>query len=324
MNKPLFQIARKSILIPSAQIFLDSGTRQTFGFISHAHSDHIAKHNRILCTDKTAQLLQIRMSKAQCLETPFFQGIDLNNARVTLIPAGHILGSAQILIETEGRSLIYTGDFRTKPSRTAETHEVRQADVLIMESTFGKPKYCFPPREEVEALLLGTIKEKLEQEITPVLFAYSLGKGQEVLHFLGNSGLPVAVDYSILKYAKIYERFDIKFGIYELFKRSQFRGKVLLLPTSFRRNRIVESIEKKYTIYLSGWGMDSKARFRLGVDDVLPYSDHADFNELIEYVTKVNPREVYCTHGFDNFVSALRSRGFNAKPLFKPIQLELF
>ena len=70
--------------------------------------------------------------------------------------------------------------------------------------------------------------------------------------------------------------------------------------------------------------MDSSARYRLGVDEVIPYSDHADFNELIEFVTKVDAREIYCTHGFDTFASILRDKGYNARPLLKPVQLELF
>jgi Cft2 family RNA processing exonuclease len=324
MNKNLFQIEDKSVFIPAAQIHLDSKDRKSLGFVSHAHIDHIAKHNKIICTDKTAQFIQFRLKKPNCLEMPYSKSIELNNAKVTLIPAGHILGSAQILIETDKSSLLYTGDFRTGPSRTAEQHEVRQVDIVIMESTFGMPQYCFPPRREVEELLIKILREKLEQEITPIVFAYALGKSQEVLHLLGNSGLPVAVDYSILKYARIYEKFNIDFGSYQIFKRSQFKGKVLLLPTGFRRNRYVESIENKYTIYLSGWGMDSSARYRLGVDEVIPYSDHADFNELIEFATKVDAREIYCTHGFDQFASILRDKGYNARPLFKPVQLELF
>jgi Cft2 family RNA processing exonuclease len=324
VSKSIFKIDGKSIFIPAAQLHLDASSKKSFGFISHAHSDHIAKHQKILCTDKTAQLLDLRLKKPNCLTLPFYESRKIDAVEITLLPAGHILGSAQVLIKTTHGSLLYTGDLRTKASRTVEKYDSQKCDTLIMESTFGLPHYCFPPRKELEEILVATVREKLNLGITPIVFAYSLGKGQEVLHLLGNSGLPVAVDYTILRYAKIYEKFDIDFGSYQLFKRSQFRDRVLLLPTSYCRNRYVESIEKKYTIYLSGWGMDDSAPYRLGVDEVLPYSDHADFNELIEYVSQVKPDEVFCTHGFDQFVTVLRNNGFNAKPLFEPQQMELF
>jgi len=324
MSNTIFHLDDKVIYIPSAKLHLDSPLKKSFGFVSHAHSDHIAKHQTILCTDKTAQLINFRLKNPKCITLSYFESKRIGDAEITLLPAGHILGSAQIFIKTDQGSLLYTGDLRTKPSRTVEEHFIQKCDILIMESTFGLPHYCFPPREELEDLLLSKLSEKLNQGITPIIFAYSLGKGQEALHLLGNSGLPIAVDYTILRYAKIYEKYDIDFGTYELFKRSNFKGKILLLPISYRRNRYVESIENKYTLYLSGWGMDESAPHRLGVDEVLPYSDHADFNELIEFASRVEAKEIYCTHGFDQFVSILRSKGFNARPLFAPQQMELF
>jgi putative mRNA 3-end processing factor len=322
--KELFRIIDKAIYIPAADLYLDAGKQKPCGFISHAHSDHLARHKTILCTPETAQLLKIRLKNTNYISLPYSQSYVLNQATITLLPAGHILGSAQIFIETENGTILYTGDFRLKHSRTAQKIALRQADVLIMESTFGLPHYRFPSRQSVEEELLQLLQKNLATGITPVIFAYSLGKGQEALHLLGNSGLPVAVHDIILNYARIYEKNGIDFGKFEKFKRSDWRGKILLMPTQARYERYFREMENKFTIYLSGWGIDLQAAGRFNVDRVLPYSDHADFDELIEFARQVNPQVVYCTHGFEQFISTLRENGFDARPLHPAAQMVLF
>jgi len=248
----------------------------------------------------------------------------IGDTAITLYPAGHILGSAQILIENSHGKLLYTGDFRTKPARTAETYSPISCDILIMESTFGQSQYCFPPRENVEEDLLQLVKDKLIAGLIPVIFAYPLGKAQEILHLLTNSGIKVAADYSIVRLANVYKKYDIRFGEFEKFRRSDYRNRVILLPANHRYQRFVRNMEKKYSIFLSGWGMDPSARFRYQVDRVLPYSDHADFDELVQTASECGAREIFCTHGFDDFVTVLRNKGLNAHPLVPKVQTELF
>jgi Cft2 family RNA processing exonuclease len=320
----LFDIRDNIIYVSSAELYIDALKKKEFGFISHAHIDHIANHKKILCTKITADLIQLRLRNPKCLVLPFLVQTEINSAQITLIPAGHILGSAQIFIETDKGTLLYTGDFRTRKSRTAEPLEYRKCDVLIMETTFGMPHYIFPEREEIERNLLSILRTKLQQGVTPVVFAYSLGKGQEAMHIIGNSGLPLAVDNSILRYAAIYAQNGINFGTYEKLGRREYKNRVILLPVHLRRDRFVQNISPKYTIYLSGWGIDKGAAYGFGVDEVLPLSDHADFNEMIDFVQKVEPEKIFCTHGLDDFVFHLRNRGFNAQPLIRPGQMDLF
>jgi Cft2 family RNA processing exonuclease len=321
---PLFSLQDHQIIIPQIELFLDSKKKKSFAFISHAHGDHLARHNKIICSDKTKKLVQLRQSGSFFLDLPFFKSININEAEITLYPAGHILGSAQILIETEEGRLLYTGDFRTSDARTAEKLIYTKCDVLIMETTFGLERYCFPPRKEIEAELLILLEQKLHLGVTPVVFAYPLGKGQEALHLLGHSKLPLAVDYAMLRYVSIFENYGIKFGTYEKFRASDYRDKVLLLPLNYRYKRFIKEMVNKFTVFLSGWGMDDSAALRMRVDRVLPYSDHADYRELISFVEKVEPKMVYTTHGFAQFADTLRMLGFNAKPLSQAAQLELF
>ena len=319
-----FLLRNGSIFLPQIQLYLDARKKQSFGFISHAHGDHIAHHKKILCTPETARILSLRLKSPDCMTLPFFRKKRINDASITFLPAGHILGSAQIYFESTEGSLLYTGDFRTKASRTAESIVYQSCDVLIMETTFGNPKYIFPPRKEVEEKLLAITRKKLNEGITPVIYAYPLGKSQEVLHLLSHAKLPVAVDYSILRYVYIYEQLGIKFGNYEKFKRSDYHDKVLLLPASFCKNKYINNMTDIYTIYLSGWGMDTYAPYHFNVDTVLPYSDHADYEELLTFVDRLHPKKVYCTHGFDGFVTELRERGYQTKLLDEPDQYGLF
>ena len=320
----IFQLKNGSIYIPLLDLYLDSRKKQSAGFISHAHGDHIARHKHIICTPETARILSLRLKNPTCEILPFFRKKKINNGAITLFPAGHILGSAQFYFESPEGSLLYSGDFRTRPSRTVESFKYHSCDVLIMETTFGNPKYVFPASKELEKELLALLKEKLKEGITPVVFVYPLGKAQEVLHFLGHAHIPVAVHYSILRYVYTYEKLGLKFGSYERFKKSEIRDKVLLFPVTFRNNRYVDTLKDKYTIYLSGWGMDNYAPYHFDVDKVLPYSDHADYEELLTFVDRVKPNVVYCTHGFDGFVDILRDRGYKSKLLNESEQYGFF
>jgi len=241
--------------------------------------------------------------------------LEINDTKITLHPAGHILGSSQIKIVKQGTSLLYTGDFRISPSRTAEPFEFVEADILIMESTFGLPHYKFPDRISVENDLVKLCARLLKSGKTPVVLAYTLGKGQEALKILCDADLPVAVDYSILRFVPIYQKHGVDIKKFTKYRKSDINGRILLLPVNARYQRRIKSLSNIYTIYLSGWGIDKTAQNRLGVDKVLPLSDHADFDELIRLVETINPKKVYCTHGFDKFVDILRNAGYHAELL---------
>jgi Cft2 family RNA processing exonuclease len=320
----IFQSENDSIYLPGADLFLDARNKQAFGYISHAHGDHIARHSKILCTPETARILSLRLKKPNYQTLPFFRKTKINGNSITLLPAGHILGSSQIYYETDEGSFLYTGDFRTKSSRTPESLTYQTCDVLIMETTFGSPRFRFPPRKEIEEELLTLLRQKLSRGTTPVVFVYPLGKAQEALHLLCHANLPVAVDYSILRYVYVYEKLGVKFGNYERFRHSDYRDKILLLPIMARKNKYLEQIVDKFTIFLSGWGMDENAAKRFGVDSVLPYSDHADFDELLSFVDRVHPERIYCTHGIDAFVATLKEKGYWSKPLTEADQHDLF
>lgn len=313
------------LFLTPAQLGIDVRRRLPRCFVSHAHSDHIARHELALATAATARLYQHRLGpRHRVLELQYRQPIEMGGARLTAYPAGHCLGSAMLLAEFNGRSLLYTGDFKLDASLTAEPAELPHADILIMESTFGRPRYRLPPRQHVVEQLLALVQQTLAARCTPVIHAYPLGKSQEVTKLLTSHGVPVLQHAAIYEISRIYQSCGVDLGNVDRFDDRLIAGRaVVTLPRgmpNFRLPRIGPTV----SIAVTGWAMDSSAKYRLGVDHALPLSDHADFEQLIEAVRRVAPDETYCTHGPDEFVGHLCDCGFNAKSLHPPAQRRLF
>ncbi len=312
----------EALYVPAADLWLDARRVKNLSFVSHAHTDHATRHHQVLATPETVALLEHRRGKTRALPVEFNQPVAIKDHQVTLFPAGHILGSAQILIEGE-QQLVYTGDFKLHRGACAQPAEVRACDILVMECTFGLPHYVFPPVEETLERLVDFIQKTLLEGMTPVVLGYTLGKSQEALKIVGEAGYEAVVHESIYHIAKIYEKLGVKFGPYEEYPGRGLEGKVVVAPTHIRRQSLKADLGPIRTVYLSGWGIDPDRRFALGADLMLPLSDHADFNELVEYVKQANPRKIYTVHGFPQFAAHLRDLGFDARHLPEK-QMELF
>jgi DNA ligase 1 len=295
-------------------------------FISHAHSDHVAAHRAVILSAPTARLMDARMpgTRSQRVlgfgERTLFDG----DFHLTLLPAGHIFGSAMALVEACGESVLYTGDFKLRPGLSAEACEPRPADVLIMETTFGRPQYMFPATEEVLKGITRFCREALDNDETPVLLGYSLGKSQELLCGLSDAGLPIMLHGAIFKLTKIYEQFGQCFPPYERYEPGAARGKVLMCPPNLVGSAMLRNLGKARTAILTGWAVDPNCRYRYQCDSAFPLSDHADFPDLIEMVKRVGPRKVYTLHGFAaEFAQTLRELGYDAQALSEDEQLPL-
>lgn len=318
------------IHLPRLGLWLDPHRAKTgHVFVSHAHSDHIAAHQESILTEPTAWLMRHRLGgkRAESIQ-PFGEPREFvgngNPFRLTLLPAGHILGSAMALIEAGGESLLYSGDFKLRPNLCAEPCEPRRADYLVMETTFGRPQYKLPPEADVWRELISFCRTALTDGATPVLFAYSLGKSQELLAGLRESGLPIALHKEAAKLTRIYEHFGQKFPPYEIFDGTNAADKVLIAPPQSSRSVLFQQLGKTRTAVVTGWAMDSSCRFRSGTDAAFPLSEHADFPSLIEFVQRVAPKKVFTLHGFAaDFARTLRELGFDAQSLSEQEQLDL-
>ncbi|MBI3810654.1 MAG: MBL fold metallo-hydrolase [Nitrospirae bacterium] len=311
----------KGIRIVGTELWLDSTKARPLGFISHAHGDHTAKHQQVIATPATWSLCRHRLgAKPRITPLEFRKPYSVDGLTIELLPSGHILGAAQILIQN-GQRIVYTGDFKLKPNRTADLAEVPHCDTLIMECTFGKSQYVFPSADEVERRLIQFIESAFEDRKVPVLLAYAMGKSQEVLKFLGDRGYTVCLSKLTMDVVKIYETCGVVFKNHERFINDNLNGKVLLLPPYLARTRMVEKIPNRRTAVLTGWAMDEEAKYRFSADEAIPMSDHADFEELNEYVDRARPSKIYTVHGGPEFARHLRARGFDAEHLAPGTQL---
>lgn len=318
------------IHFPHLDLWLDPQRAKSANvFVSHAHADHMAGHREVILTEPTAWLMRHRLGgkRAERILRPgAMQDFNAgkNPFRLTLLPAGHILGSAMAFIEARGESLLYTGDFKLEPGLAAEPCEPRHADILVMETTFGRPQYTFPPTEKVWRDIIAFCRTALSEDATPVLFAYSLGKSQELLAGLQDAGLPIALHKETAKLTRIYEHFGHRFPPFRVFDGANPSPAILIAPPQANRSVLFQPIAKARTAVITGWAMDSGCRFRSGTDAAFPLSDHADFPGLIELVKRVHPKKVFTLHGFAaEFARTLRELGYDAQSLSEQEQLDL-
>lgn len=312
------------IYLPELDLWLDPGRKRPLAFVSHAHADHARVHERLITSRATLALMRARNSGLR-EETalPFGEALKLDGGRVELFPAGHVLGSSQIRVLTDSGSLVYTGDFKLRLGLSCERAEIRNAEILIMETTYGHARYRFPPEEEVRQQIIEYCRECLESDIVPVLMGYSLGKAQEILMILKDTGFELVVHDAIMRMNGVYECFDQMIPECAPFQNQDLRGKVLILPPNVDRTRYIDPQLKTKIAVVSGWGLDSSARFRYRCDHVFPLSDHADYDELCQYVEQVNPKVVYTLHGYaEQFAQDLRARGREAWSVISNNQLE--
>ena len=324
-------IPRNGIYLPELDLHLDAHCKVGFGFVSHAHADHYARHSRILCSRRTAELIRVRygIGRSELEALDFHEPLELEGYRIVLIPAGHILGSSQIHLTrlSDGASLLYTGDFKVKPGLAAEEPEFMHADTLVMETTFGLPKYEFPDPKVIHEDVRDFVRFTLADGEVPVLMGCSLGKAQELLCAVTELNIPVLMHPAVFKMTQVYDQLaDFPMPGYRKFSKAEDPGGyILLFPPNVVRSEPLQNIGNIRTAVASGWGMDSSAKYRYGVDFVFPLSDHADYPDLIECVEEVNPRLVLTMHGYAaEFAADLRRRGVEAWCLKGDDQLELF
>ena len=198
--------------LSKARLAIDFQRRQPRAFISHAHTDHMARHEYALCTPETAALYQARFGPRPTLPMPCRTPIEWGGLRLATYPAGHCLGSAMLLAEDGDQSLLYTGDFKLEASATCELAELPRANMLVIESTFGDPHYRLPPRAEVVEQLLTLVSRTVRDRGIPVIEAYSLGKSQEVTRLLTAEGFPVLQHRSAYAISQVYESLRSRVG----------------------------------------------------------------------------------------------------------------
>ena len=265
--------------------------------LSHAHFDHLPMKilgNEVIGSAITILCARDRLKKdLRAVEHPQIKSLN----------SGHILGSSMFLLDGEQR-VLYTGDLCTRDRLDILGAVPIKTDILILEATYGLPRYAFPPREDIERIVRDWVEDNLARGRSVALFAYSLGKSQEMLMLLRDM-VPHLYGSSLYT-TRLLEDAGLEFSYRPFDVRTVEEPFVLICPTGVRRAGFIESLRNHglLTASVSGWALDPSFKHRMGADEVFPMSDHADFNELLWFAEKCEPSMVLTHHGFERDLAA--------------------
>ncbi len=318
----ILTLTKSGLYCAAGDFYVDPIRKVPRAVITHGHSDHArAGHDAVLATAPTLDVMEVRYGPkfAASRQTACFdEAITLGEARVTLKPAGHVLGSAQILIEVQGARLVVSGDYKRARDPTCPAFEPVPCDVFITEATFGLPVFQHPPAKDEVAKLLHSLG--LFPERSHVVGAYSLGKAQRLIAELREAGYDdeIFVDAATAKLCNIYEAHAVRLGHLSPLEGklpSVLGGKIAIAPPSAWR-LFADAKYEPVTSFASGWMRTRKRAQQGGGELPLIISDHADWHELTRTVLEVSPGELWITHGEEAaLIHWAKVNGIAARPL---------
>ena len=303
--------------------FIDPVRPKPCAVVTHGHADHARPGNdRVLATPGTAAIMRARYADqaGRRLETADYgQRLHIGDVTVWFVPAGHVLGSAQAVLEHDGTRVVVSGDYKRREDPTCAAFQPVQADVFITEATFGLPVFHHPPvAHEIDKLLASMARFP---ERTHLVGAYALGKCQRVIAELRRAGYdrPIWIHGALKALCALYQREGIALGPLAdatAAAKADLVGELVLAPPSALKDRWSRRLADPVTAMASGWmGVRQRAKQRL-VELPLIISDHADWDELTRTVQDVAAGTVWVTHGREEaLVHWATTQGFDAKAL---------
>ncbi len=288
--------------------------------VTHGHADHARPGNRaVLATPETLAIMRKRYGKdagTSLDELPYGETRSIGGVAVTFRPAGHVLGSAQAVLEWQGCRVVVSGDYKRRADPTCAPFEVVPCDVFVTEATFGLPVFRHPAAEQEVAKILTAQAQFPERAL--LVGAYALGKAQRVIALLRRAGYerPIWIHGALQGLCDLYRDFGVELG--ELrpatgAAKRELAGEIVLAPPSVLADRWSRRLPEPLTAMASGW-MRVRARARQrGAELPLILSDHADWEELTRTIAEVGAPEVWVTHGSEealvHYANAIGLRG---------------
>jgi putative mRNA 3-end processing factor len=272
--------------------------------ITHGHSDHArAGHGAVLATPQTLDIMRERygLGFAQATQAAAYgEVIRRDDVEVVLVPAGHVLGSAQCVVRWKGLTMVVSGDYKLRRDPTCPPFEPVPCDVFISEATFGLPVFRHPDDREEIARLLRSVAQFPER--SHLVGAYALGKAQRIIRLLREAGWerPIHVHGALERLNVLYQQHGVDLGPLlpaTTSGKRDFAGAIIVAPPSALQDRWSRRFPDPVPAFASGW-MQIRARARQrGVELPLVISDHADWDELTMTVDELRPGELWITHG---------------------------
>ena len=307
MKKPesWIQVTPKGLYVEPGDFYVDPVRPVPRALITHGHADHARYGNEaVLATVETLAIMRARYGDraGNTLETAQLgQTQRIGDVSVTYHPAGHVLGSAQILMEHDGCRVVASGDYKRRADPTCLPFQPVPCDVFITEATFGLPVFHHPPTEDEIGKLLFSLKTFPDR--AHLVGAYSLGKCQRVMKLLRLNGWdnPIYLHGAMVSLVKLYEQLGVELGewrrVSEVKNKQELAGQVVMCPPSALDDRWSRRLPEPVTAMASGWMTIRQRARQRGAELPLVISDHADWPELLQTLKDVAAPEVWITHG---------------------------
>ena len=294
----------ENLYISPINTYIDPSKPVENAIITHGHADHAKPgHKNVLATKETINIMKIRYGE-NCAQN--FQELTLNktlkidDVKITFYPAGHILGSVQVLAEYKGERINFTGDYKTKKDITCENFEPVRCHTLVTEATFGLPVFQHPNEHNEIKKLLRSLE--LFPKRPHLVGVYALGKAQRIIGLLRQQRYDkeIFIHGALEKLCNYYVEEKIFLGKFlktNLKDKKEYQGEIILAPPSAIKNVWSRKFEDPIICQASGW-MSIKQRAKQSLVELpLIISDHADWNELTQYIKLTGAENVYVTHG---------------------------
>ncbi|MFO7822909.1 MAG: ligase-associated DNA damage response exonuclease [Cyclobacterium sp.] len=318
----MITLDNSGIFCPQAGIYIDPWKPVDKAIITHAHADHARwgmKH--YLAQDQSKEILKYRLGAGIQLETlPYGKQISINGVKLSLHPAGHIPGSAQVRLEHQGQVAVISGDYKTEADGISSPFSPVPCHTFVSECTFGLPIYRWEPQDKIFAELNQWWESNSREDRCSVVFAYSLGKAQRILRHLEMDLGPVFAHGAIRNTNEALAADGIVLPEVQKVSREipnkNYRKALILAPPSAAGSSWMKQFAPFRTAICSGWMNIRGARRRRAADAGFVLSDHADWTGLNQTIAATGASKVYLTHGFNEvFARHLRENGWDAEAL---------
>lgn len=307
-GKPWLEPHPHGLYVKPADLWIDPSRPVERAAVTHGHADHARSgHGAVFATPETLAIMALRygvdVEASHNQAFGYGDGFERGGVRFSFHPAGHVLGSAQILMEYAGERIVITGDYKRRPDPTCAPFEVVACDIFITEATFGLPVFRHPPTSQEIAKLIGAVRAEPNRCV--LVGAYALGKAQRVMAEIRAAGwdAPIYIHGAMEKMCTLYAAHGVDLGELRLVgetDKADMTGQIIVAPPSALNDRWSRRLPDPVTAMASGWmGVRQRARQRM-VELPLVISDHADWDELTSTISAVNPRETWITHGSED------------------------
>jgi len=308
------------LYVRPADAWIDPARACDRALVTHGHGDHArGGHDAVWATLETLAIMDARYGPQQGRPAAYGETLRIGETDVTFLPAGHVLGSAQILLEHAGERVIVSGDYKRRADPTCEPFLVTPCDVFVTEATFGLPVFRHPETHDELDKLLAALRANPERCV--LVGAYALGKAQRVIRELRVMGFddPIYLHGALQRLCDLYTAHGIDLGEVRPATgaaKAELQGRIILAPPGALNDRWSRRLPDPITAMASGWMRVRQRARQRNVELPLILSDHADWDELTRTIIEVSPREVWVTHGReDALVHWCRTRQIKARAL---------